>query len=157
MDLELHFCNSNFAEALQTYLERRLQFALSSFGSLIGLVTVRLADANDRRGKPLRKCEIAADLVPFGNVVASESNSDLYVAVDKAVRRIAHLLRKECDRKRRSRPPVGGCFRPHGRHTSLSRHIEGRQYAGADRRASSESSEDEEHSPDAGCVRPLGR
>ncbi len=132
MNLELHFRNSNFAEALQTYLERRLQFALSSFGSQIGLVTVRLADANDRRGKPLRRCEITADLIPFGNVIANESNADLYVAVDRAVRKISHLLRKECDRKRRSRPHGGGCFRPNGRHTSLSHLIEGGQYAGAD-------------------------
>jgi ribosomal subunit interface protein len=131
MNLELHFRNSNFAEALQTYLERRLQFALSSFGSQIGLVTVRLADASDRRGKPLRRCQITADLVPSGNVVATEANADLYVAVDRAVRRIAHLLRKECDRKRRSRPSVGGCFRPHDRHASLSRLIEGGQHAGA--------------------------
>ncbi len=131
MNLELHFRNSDFAEALQTYLERRLQFALSSFGEQIGLVTVRLANANDRRGKPLRRCQITADLVPFGNVVATEANTDLYVAVDRAVRKIAHLLRKECDRKRRSRPNVGGCFRPHGRQASLSRLIEGGQYAGA--------------------------
>lgn len=131
MNLELHFRNSNFAEALQTYLERRLQYALSSFGDQIGLVTVRLAEANDRRGKPLRRCEITADLVPFGNVVANESNPDLYVAVDRAVRKIAHQLRKECDRKRRPRPSVGGCFRPHGRHASLSRLIEGGRYASA--------------------------
>ena len=132
MNLELHFRNSNFAEALQTYLERRLQFAFSSFGDRIGLVTVRLGDANDRRGKPLRKCEITADLVPSGHLVANESNSDLYVAVDRAVRKIAQLLRKECDRKRRSGPRVGGCFRPHGCYTSLSRLTEGGQYAGAD-------------------------
>ena len=131
MNLELHFRNSNFAEALQTYLERRLQFALSAFGSQIGLVTVRLADANDGRGKPLRRCEITADLVPFGNVVAKESNSDLYVAIDRAVRKIAHLLRKECDRKRRSRPSVGDCFRPQSRQASLPRLIEGGHYAGA--------------------------
>lgn len=94
MNLELHFRNSNFAEALQTYLERRLQFALSAFGGQLGLVTVRLAEANDRRGKPVRRCEITAGLVPFGSVVAKESNSDLYVAVDRAVRKIARLLRK---------------------------------------------------------------
>ncbi len=131
MNLELHFRNSNFAEALQTYLERRLQFALSSFGSQIGLVTVRLTDASDRGGKQLRRCQITADLVPFGNVVATEANADLYVAVDRAVRRIAHQLRKECDRKRRLRPDVGGCFRPHGRSTPLSRVVEGEQYVGA--------------------------
>ncbi len=131
MNLELHFRNSNFAEALQTYLERRLQFALGSFGSQIGLVTVRLGDASDRRGKALRRCQITADLVPSGNVATTEANADLYVAVDRAVRRIAYLLRKECDRKRRSRPHVGGCFRPRGRSTPLSRLMEGGQYAGA--------------------------
>jgi ribosomal subunit interface protein len=132
MNLELHFRNSNFAEALQTFLERRLQFALSSFGSQVGLVTVRLADANDRRGKGLRRCEITAELVPSGNVVATEANADLYVAVDRAVRRIVYLLRKQFDLKRRSRPNVGGCFHPHTHTASLPRFTQGGLYARAD-------------------------
>lgn len=132
MNLELHFRNSNFAEALQTFLERRLQFALSSFGGRVGLVTVRLGDANDRYGKPLRRCEISAEIVPSGTVVATEANADLYVAVDRAVRRIVRLLRKQFDRKRRPRPNVGGCFRPHGRIASLSRLTQGGMYASAD-------------------------
>ncbi len=132
MNLELHFRNSNFAEALQTYLERRLQFALSPFASRIGLVTVRLADAGDRRGKAVRRCQITAELAPFGKVVATESNTDLYVAVDRAVRKIAQLLRKQCDRKRRWRPEIGECFRAPGRQSSLSCFTEGGQYASAD-------------------------
>ncbi len=132
MNLELHFRNSNFAEALQTFLERRLQFALSAFGGRVGLVTVRLGDANERRGKALKQCEITAEVVPSGNVVVREANADLYVAVDRAVRRIVHLLRKQFDRERRSRPNVGGCFRPHRCTASLSRLTQGGLYAGAD-------------------------
>ena len=131
MNLELHFRNNDFAEALQTYLERRLQFALNSFADQIGQVTVRLADGNGQRGKAPNRCEIPVELVPFGNIVAKEANADRYIAVDRAVRKVAHLLRKECDRKRRPRPSVGDCFRPHGRHASLSRLIEGGQYASA--------------------------
>src|SRR5512142_1088552 len=130
MNLQLHVRNNDFAEALQTYLERRLQLALRSFADQIGLVTVRLADGNGPRGKRPSQCEITAELVPGGNVVARETNPDLYIAVDRAVRKLAHLLRKQCDRKRRPRPHVGDRFCPHDRRASSPRLMEGGQYAG---------------------------
>ncbi len=131
MDLELHVGSRNFAEALHTYVERRLQFALSAFARQVSLVTVRLADSNDC-DTPLRHCEITAELVPSGKVVAREMNTDLYVAVDRAVRRMVHLLRKQSDGTRRPLPNVGGRFRPDSRIRSLPRCRGGGLYAGTD-------------------------
>lgn len=111
MDLELHFRNSDFAEALETYLERRLQFALAPFAGQVGLVTVRLADRDGGRGRTQRRCEIAAATAASGKVVAAESNADLYVAVDRAVRRLVRQLRQRLDRERRPGPDAGTCFR----------------------------------------------
>lgn len=111
MNLELHFRNSDFAEALETYLERRLQFVLGPFAGQVGLVTVRLTDSDGRRGKTQKQCQITAEMTASGELVATESNADLYVALDRAVRRLVRQLRREVDRKRRPGPNVGARFR----------------------------------------------
>ena len=102
MNLELHYGRTEFAEALQTFLERRLQFALAAYGSQLGLVTVRVDDGNESREMRNKRCEVKAELMPTGEVMASETNADLYVAIDRAVRRIVFLLKKQTDTKRRS-------------------------------------------------------
>ncbi len=127
MNLELHYGQSELAEALQTFLERRLQFALALYSAQLGMVTVRLDDGTESRETRIKRCEIKAELLPTGEVIASEANADLYVAVDRAVRRIVFLLKKQTDRKRRSDRQHGGGFRRF--HSQLPRIAEGGLYA----------------------------
>ncbi len=126
MNLELHYGHSEFEEALQTFLERRLQFALAAFTAQLGMVTVRIDDGHARSGSAKKRCEITAELMPSGQVVASEANADLYVAVDRAVRRIVSLLTKRTDSKERSNRQHGGWFRR--RNAQLPRVAEGGLY-----------------------------
>ncbi len=127
MNLELHYGHSEFAEALQTFLERRLQFALAAYSAQLGLVTVRLDDGTESRETRIKRCEIKAELMPSGEVIASEANADLYVAVDRAVRRLVFLLKKRTDSKRRSNRQHGGWFRRS--RAQLPRIAEGGLYA----------------------------
>lgn len=131
MHLELHFRNSDFAEALETYMERRLQFALSPFAGQVGQVTVRLTDA-EGRGKPQKQCEIRAELTGAGRVVAAESNADLYVAVERAVRQLVRQLRRWSERGRRRQPGTGACFRRPPGAASWPGRAQGGVYAGAE-------------------------
>ncbi len=127
MNLELHYGQSELAEALQTFLERRLQFALAAYSPQLGMVTVRLDDGTESRGTRIKRCEVKAELMPSGEVIASEADADLYVAVDRAVRRVVFLLKKRTDRKRRSDRQHGGWFRRS--HPQLPRAAEGGLYA----------------------------
>lgn len=111
MNLELHYGQSELAEALQTFLERRLQFALAAYRPQLGMVTVRVDDGTESRETRIKRCEVRAELIPKGEVIASEANADLYVAVDRAVRRIVFLLKKQTSTKRRSNRQHGACFR----------------------------------------------
>ncbi len=127
MNLELHYGHSEFTEALETFLERRLQFALAEYRAQLGMVTVRIDDRSAHGGSAKKRCEITAGLIPSGHVVASEANPDLYVAVDRAVRRIVSLLTKRTDSKRRSNRQHGGRFRRSD--AQLPRVLEGGLYA----------------------------
>ncbi len=127
MNLELHYGHSEFGEALQTFLERRLQFALAAYTAQLGMVTVRIDDAHARSGNAKKRCEITAELMSSGRVVASEANADLYVAVDRAVPRIVSLLTKQTDSKERSNRQHGGWFRRSN--AQLPRVAEGGLYA----------------------------
>jgi ribosomal subunit interface protein len=129
MNLELHFRNSDFAEALETYLERRLQFALSPFAGQVGQVTVRLTDAAGR-GKSPKRCEIRAELAGAGRVVAAERDEDLYVAVDRAVRRLVRQLRRTTARGRQ--PGTGACFRESPSRAAWPGLTQGGVYAGTE-------------------------
>ncbi len=129
MNLELHYGRSELAEALQTFLERRLQFALAAYSTQLGIVAVRLDDGTDCGKAGIKRCEITAQLMPLGDIVASEANADLYVAIDRAVRRIVSLLNKRKDRKRRSDRQHGDWFRRSNTH--LPRVAEGGLYASA--------------------------
>ncbi len=127
MNLELHYGQSELAEALQTFLERRLQFALAAYGPQLGMVTVRVDNGQESRETRIKRCEVKAELTPTGEVVASETNADLYVAIDRAVRRIVFLLKKQTDTKRRSNRQHGACFRRS--QARLPRNVEGGLYA----------------------------
>ncbi len=127
MNLELHYGQTELAEALQTFLERRLQFALAAYSPQLGMVTVRVDDGKENRETRIKRCEVKAELIPAGEIMASETNVDLYVAIDRAVRRLVFLLKKETDMKRRSNRQHGTCFRRSP--ARLPRNAEGGLYA----------------------------
>lgn len=96
MRVVMHVSDADLARALNSYVDRRLRFALTRFGGGVGQVTVRMrADgwANSR-------CRIEAELLPFGHVAVEEIDSDLFAAVDRATRRIGRLFGRELERIR---------------------------------------------------------
>lgn len=99
MRVVMHVSDADLARALNSYVDRRLRFALTRFGGRVGQVTVRMrADgwANSR-------CRIEAELLPLGHVAVEEIDSDLFAAVDRATRRIGRLFGRELERIRDTR------------------------------------------------------
>lgn len=99
MQLELRTINTDMAEVLRGYVERRLRFALRHFGDRVGHLAVTVA----RKGRTESSCRISARLLPCGLVDAKESDSDLFTAINHATVRIGRLFGRELERLRKLR------------------------------------------------------
>ena len=100
MRVATHIADTDhLAEALKSYVERRLHFALARFGVRVGQVTVRIGT----NGPAENRCCISTEVLPFGRVAVEESDSDLFAAIDRATGRIGRLFGRELDRGREAR------------------------------------------------------
>lgn len=99
MRVAMHINDADLAVAFNSYVERRLRFALSRFGGRVGQVTVRLGTD----GPAKSRCRINAEILPFGHVALEETDPDLFVAIDRATGRIGRLFGRELERNRDAR------------------------------------------------------
>ena len=132
MKTEVQVRSTELAAALETYLERRLGFALEPFRGRIRQVTLRIVELPRRKGGAAKRCEITADLLPAGRVSASELHNDQYVAVDRALRKLVRFLRKAPIRKVPGGENADECFRAASGGASLPGIDQGGLYAGAE-------------------------
>ena len=113
---------------LRQYVSRRLQFALSRFGSRLSHVRVSLSERNEQRRRE-QVCQIVAEWGPLRRVVVQGPGPDSYKAVDYAVNRLrralAHVLANEHPPSLRlssvPRIPSSLVFRRQGRVASVER------------------------------------
>ena len=92
-------------DGLRNHTERRLAFALDRSLHSIGEVIVRLTDINGTRGGLDERCQIRIPLSGRQGVVIEETNTDLYVAIDRATRRVGNTLGRHLSRGRQSLTP----------------------------------------------------
>lgn len=98
MNVRIRTGNLDLEDALKSYIERRLHFSLSRFGSRLGLITVRISDLNGPRGGIDKACRISAELVPFGIVRVEDVDADLYTAIDRAAERLGRSFGRKLER-----------------------------------------------------------
>jgi|SRR3954452_24006650 putative sigma-54 modulation protein len=94
--INVRISDSNLVELFESYVERRLRFALGRFGGRVRDVTVRIA----RRSRAEYRCRISTHALPFGRVAVEETDLDLFAAVDRATGRIGRLFGRELERGR---------------------------------------------------------
>jgi ribosomal subunit interface protein len=99
MQLELRTVNTDLAEVLRGYVQRRLRFALRRFGHRVGDIAVTVT----RKSRTESSCRIVAEVLPFGLVGLKESGPDLFTAINRATGRIGRLLGRELERLREVR------------------------------------------------------
>ena len=99
------------SEALAQHVSKRLDAALRTHQRFVQKVDVRLSDVNGPRKGPADKValfEIA--LRPFGEIVASAKDADIYTSVTIATARVKEALSRHADkiarRSRRAKPDV---------------------------------------------------
>ena len=84
---------------LRAHLERRLAFALGSFGDRVGGILVKLSHAATGRVPPLNRCEIEVKLRPR-NVTVTDTGTDLFIAVENAAHRLKSSVARAVERER---------------------------------------------------------
>jgi putative sigma-54 modulation protein len=92
MQVDLRIRNTDLTNVLRSYAERRLRFALSRFGDRAGHVVVTVSELKSADHGIATNCRISADIRPFGQVAARETDPDLYAAIDRAAGRIGRLF-----------------------------------------------------------------
>jgi putative sigma-54 modulation protein len=99
MQLAMRSNGADLVEGFNSYVERRLRFALGRFGGRVGHVTVRV----DADGRSASRCRISAEVLPFGHIEVEESDPDLFIAIDRATGRIGRLFGRKLERARDAR------------------------------------------------------
>lgn len=99
MHAAMHISNADLVRAFRVYVDRRLRFALGRYGERVGQITVRI----DGDGPAKSRCQISAEVRPFGRVSVDESDPDLFAAIDRATGRIGRLFGKKLERARDAR------------------------------------------------------
>ena len=100
MRVELRVRNTDLAEALRGYIERRLGLSLDRFGGRVGRVRVKVSGLNGGRGGTKKSCRISMDLNPFGRVAVHETDLDLHAAIDGAASRVGRLLGQRLEKEK---------------------------------------------------------
>jgi len=93
MQVELRIRNTDLADVLRNYTDRRLRFAVSRFGDRVGRVVVTVSGLNGQGlAAAAVNCHIGAELKPFGQLAVQESDLNLYTAIDRAAGRLGRLF-----------------------------------------------------------------
>jgi ribosomal subunit interface protein len=90
----------SLTECLNNYVVKRLAYGLSRGDEAITRITVRLSDINGPRGGPDKRCLIEVRLKASPTVVVEDVETDLYVAIDRAVDRAGRALTRQLARRR---------------------------------------------------------
>ena len=109
MRFDIRIQKLDLHQEVSHYIERRLRLSLSRLVSRLRAVNVRVFDVNGPRGGIDKCCRITAHLLPSETVVMQEVDADLFVAIDRATRRIsrtfARRLTLERDLRKKSNSP----------------------------------------------------
>jgi ribosomal subunit interface protein len=100
MQIEIQARGFTLTQALRDYVERRLSFALSARYTHINRIRARLSDINGPRGGDDKRCQIQIILPGHSPVIVEDTESNLYVAIDRASERARRTLTRRLARQR---------------------------------------------------------
>lgn len=100
MNVDLRMHQLDLATALRAYVQRRLRFKLGRNAGRIRRLKLRLTEQESAPGGAVTLCFLAAELVPSGEVIITETSTDLYMAVSRAIERLKATLRRTLERQR---------------------------------------------------------
>ena len=104
-DVRMH--QVDLVNALRSYVQRSLRFKLGRHAGQIRAVKPRLTEQESITGSGAKLCFLAAKLMPAGKVIITETNTDIYTAVSRAIERLKTMLRRKLARRHRERQRRG--------------------------------------------------
>ncbi|MCM8595445.1 HPF/RaiA family ribosome-associated protein [Accumulibacter sp.] len=91
--------------ALREHVERRAHFAFDWADHQLSKVSILLADLNGPRGGDDKRCRMLLTVPGMPRMVIEDTETDLYVAIDRAADRAARTLARRLARQREYRNP----------------------------------------------------
>lgn len=99
MQIQLQARDFPLTEALVDYVERSIQFELSSRYEQIRRIAVRLSDVAGARGRVAKRCQIQVSLPRLRDIVVDEHERDLYIAIERAIQRAGRTVNRRLKRQ----------------------------------------------------------
>ncbi|MEJ2361122.1 MAG: HPF/RaiA family ribosome-associated protein [Gammaproteobacteria bacterium] len=99
MQIQLQARDFPLTEALVDYVERSINFELSSRYEQIRRIAVRLSEAKGSRGRVDKHCQIQVSLPRCRDIVIDASERDLYVAIERAIHRAGRTVNRRLKRQ----------------------------------------------------------
>lgn len=100
MQLDIQTNGFSLTDGIREYTRRSMKFAYDRDNGQIMLARVSLADINGPRGGVDKRCQITLTLAGKSNIVIEDTESDLYVAIDRATDRCERTLIRQLERAR---------------------------------------------------------
>lgn len=97
MQIEIQTRDITLTAELRTYVERRLQFALSRFQDQVLLITVCLSGVSGGSGED-RQCYLQIRAAGCPDISIEDIEADLYIAINRAVERAGRTLERQWQR-----------------------------------------------------------
>jgi len=106
MWLKVHSEGLPVDDAMRERLHRRMQFALSRFGSDVNRVAVYFRDDNGPDGGLDKRCRIVVSLRATPKVIVEDCDRDLEPLIYRAVNRVSQTVSRRLSRRFTLRRPI---------------------------------------------------
>jgi len=99
MQIEIQARDFTVTESMGAYIEQRLNFLLNNKYDQIKRIRVCLSDINGPRGGVDMRCQIQISLPRLKDIVIEDTETDLYIAIDKATERATRTVGRRLARQ----------------------------------------------------------
>jgi putative sigma-54 modulation protein len=100
MQIDIQVRKFQLTDAIYNHIVRRLHFALSAWDDQIMRVMVWLSDINGPRGGANKCCHIQVMIPHHSDIVIKDTETDYYVAIDRAADRVGRTVARRLARHR---------------------------------------------------------
>jgi ribosomal subunit interface protein len=100
MQIDIKSRDFPLTDALRSHAVKRMRFALTCCDDAILRVVMRLSDTNGPRGGSDKRCKLQLMLEGMPDVVIEDTETDMYVAIDRATGRAGRTLVRRLDRQK---------------------------------------------------------
>ena len=114
MHIDIQARGFTLTRGLREHAERRLRFAFGSARPEVVRISVRLSDDNGPRGGEDMRCRIHVGMAGAPAVVIEDTETDLYLAIDRAADRAGRTVARRLARRHEHRATAGAGAAVHG-------------------------------------------